>query len=267
MTAAALTPVAVTLLGLLVGSFLNVCIYRLPRGESVVWPGSRCPACGRALAWFENVPVLGWLALGGRCRTCRAAIPVHYPLVEAATGALFLAAFLVYGPTPLMVVRVAFLCALVVLFMIDLEHQILPDAITLPGIVLGFAASMFFAPGWQASLIGLAVGGLFPFLVAEAYFRLRGREGMGMGDFKMLAMVGAVLGWPLVWIVLILSCVLGIVIGGGALLLTRRGLATRIPFGTFIAVAAVVGVLAGEPVVAVYERLLDVYQAWAFSAL
>jgi leader peptidase (prepilin peptidase)/N-methyltransferase len=265
MTAPMLAPVVVTLLGLLVGSFLNVCIYRLPRGESVVWPGSRCPACRRALAWFENVPVVGWLALGGRCRTCRARIPAHYPLVEAVTGVLFLAAFLVYGPTPLLAVRAAFLCALVVLFMIDLEHQILPDAITLPGVVLGLAASVFLPPGWQASLLGLAVGGLFPFLVAEAYFRLRGREGMGMGDFKMLAMVGAVLGWPLVWIVLILSCVLGIIIGGGALVVTRRGLATRIPFGTFIAVAAAVGTLLGDPAVVVYERLLDAYQVWVFG--
>ena len=265
MTTSVLVPVTVALFGLLVGSFLNVCIYRLPRGESVVWPGSRCPACGRALAWFENVPVVGWLALRGRGRTCRAAIPVHYPVVEAVTGALFLAAFLVYGLTPLMVVRAAFLCALVVLFMIDLEHQILPDAITLPGVVLGLAASFLLPPGWQSSLIGLAVGGLFPFLVAEAYFRLRGREGMGMGDFKMLAMVGAVLGWPLVWIVLILSCLLGIVIGGGALLVTRRGLATRIPFGTFIAVAAGVAVLAGDPMLALYERMLDAYQAWAFG--
>lgn len=265
MTTPLLVPVAVTLLGLLVGSFLNVCIYRLPRGESVVWPGSRCPACGRALAWFENVPVVGWLALRGRCRTCRAAIPFHYPVVEAVTGALFLAAFLVYGLTPLMVVRVAFLCALIVLFVIDLEHQILPDVITLPGVVLGFAASVLLPPGWQSSLIGLAVGGLFPFLVAEAYFRLRGREGMGMGDFKMLAMVGAVLGWPLVWIVLILSCLLGIVIGGGALLVTRRGLATRIPFGTFIAVAAAIAVLAGEPVLGFYARVLAAYQSWAFG--
>jgi leader peptidase (prepilin peptidase)/N-methyltransferase len=265
MTMPLLTPVVVTLLGLLVGSFLNVCIYRLPRGESVVWPGSRCPACGRGLAWFENVPVLGWLALRGRCRTCRAPIPAHYPVVEAVTGALFLAALLVYGPTPLLAVRVAFLCALVVLFMIDLEHQILPDPITLPGVVLGLAASVLLAPGWQSSLIGLAVGRLFPFLVAEVYFRLRGREGMGMGDFKMLAMVGAVLGWPLVWVVLILSCLLGIVIGGGALLVTRRGLSTRIPFGTFIAVAAGVATLAGGPLLAVYERVLAAYQSWAFG--
>lgn len=251
--------------GLLVGSFLNVCIYRLPRGQSVVWPGSRCPACGRALAWFENVPVLGWLALRGRCRTCRAPIPVSYPLVELATAGLFLAALLVYGLTPLLAVRLALISALVVLFAIDWQHQILPDAITLPGVVVGFTVSLFLPPGWTSSLLGLVVGGLFPFLVAEAYFRLRGREGMGMGDFKMLAMVGAFLGWPLVWIVLILSCLLGIIVGGGALLVTRRGLATRIPFGTFIAVAALVGVLAEGPMLRAYDGVLNAYQAWAFG--
>ena len=257
---------AVVAFGLVIGSFLNVCIYRLPRGKSVVWPGSRCPACGRALVWYENVPVLGWLVLRGRCRTCRAPIPVSYPLVEAATAGLFLAALQVYGPTPLLAVRLALVCALVALFVIDWCHQILPDAITLPGVVVGFAASLFLPPGWMSSLLGLAVGGLFPFLVAEAYFRLRGREGMGMGDFKMLAMVGAFLGWPLVWIVLILSCLLGIVVGGGALLVTRRGLATRLPFGTFIAVASLVGVLAGGPVLRVYDGVLNAYQSWAFGA-
>jgi leader peptidase (prepilin peptidase)/N-methyltransferase len=252
-------------LGLIVGSFLNVLIYRRPRGESVVWPGSHCPACRRSLAWFENVPVLGWLALRGRCRTCRASIPATYPLVEAATGGLFLLGLLVYGPTLLLGVRLLFICALVVLFAIDWEHQILPDAITLPGIVVGVSASAFLPPGWASSLFGFAVGGLFPFLVAEAYFRLRGREGMGMGDFKMLAMVGAFLGWPLAWIVLILACLLGIVVGGGTLLVTRRGLATHVPFGTFIAVAALAGVLAEGPILRAYKGAFAVYQAWVFG--
>ena len=260
-----ITGLVALVFGLVVGSFLNVCIYRLPRGESVVWPGSRCPACGHGLAWFENVPVVAWLVLGGKCRTCRAAIPATYPLVEAATGVLFVAVVSVYGLIPLLGVRLLFVCALVVLFVIDWQYQVLPDTITLPGVVVGLLASLFLPPGGVSALVGLAVGGLFPFFVAEGYFRLRGREGMGMGDFKMLAMVGAFLGWPLVWIVLILSCVFGIVIGGGALLATRRGLATRIPFGTFIAVAALVVVLAEVAVLRVSETVLDVYQTWVFG--
>ena len=255
----------ITIVGLLIGSFLNVCIHRLPRRESVVWPGSRCPACARALSWYENIPVLSWLVLRGRCRTCGAPIAFTYPLIEAVTAGLFLAAFLTYGPTWFLVPRLVFLCAIVVLFVIDWQHQVLPNVITLPGIAVGFAFSLGFPPGWQSSLLGLVIGGVFPFLVAEAYFRLRGREGMGMGDFKMLAMVGAFLGWPLVWIVLILSCALGIVIGGGALLLTRKGFGTRLPFGTFIAVASLVGVLAGDTVVEVYDSAIDAYSEWAFG--
>ena len=129
--------------------------------------------------------------------------------------------------------------------------------------MIGFVASLFLPPGWRSSLTGLLIGGLFPFLVAEAYLRIRGREGMGMGDFKMLAMVGAFLGWPLVWLTLILACVLGIVIGGGALLLSRRGLATRIPFGTFIAVAALICAYAEGPVMRLYEQALHSYLSWA----
>ena len=249
--------------GACVGSFLNVCIYRLPRNESLAWPASHCASCHRPLSWYENVPLASWLALGGRCRTCKAPITPRYPIVEAVTAALFAGALVVYGPTPLLAVRLLFIAMLVVLFAIDLEHFILPNVITLPGVVIGFAASLWLPPGWRDSLIGLLAGGLFPFLVAEAYLRIRGREGMGMGDFKMLAMVGAFLGWPLVWVTLLLACLLGIVIGGGALLVSRRGMATRIPFGTFIAVAALLCVFWGEPLADAYAGLLEAYLRWA----
>ena len=250
-------------IGLVVGSFLNVCIYRLPREESLAWPASHCTTCNRPLSWYENIPILSWAALRGRCRTCKSPIAIRYPIVELITGLLFLAGYLAIGLTPLLGVRLLFACAMVVLFAIDLEHQILPNEITLPGIVIGFVCAFFLPPGWKSALIGLLVGGLFPFLIAEAYLRIRGREGMGMGDFKMLAMVGAFLGWPLVWITLILSCVLGIVIGGGALLISRRGMATRIPFGTFIAVAALVCAYLEGPVLGLYARAVQAYLTWA----
>ena len=249
--------------GLVIGSFLNVCIYRLPRDESIAWPGSHCTSCNRALAWYENIPVLSWTVLRGRCRTCHSPISIQYPIVEAVTGALFLAGYYAFGLTPLLPVRLLFACAMVVLFVIDLEHQILPNEITLPGIVIGFVLSFFLPPGWWSSLLGLLIGGLVPFLIAEVYARLRGREGMGMGDFKMLAMVGAFLGWKLVLLTLILACVLGIVIGGGALLVSRRGFETRIPFGTFIASAALTCAYAEEPMLRLYERLIRAYLTWA----
>jgi leader peptidase (prepilin peptidase)/N-methyltransferase len=261
--ALALAPFFITALGLVIGSFLNVCIYRLPRNESVAWPGSHCTTCNRALSWYENIPVASWVVLGGRCRTCRQPIAMRYPIVEAITGALFLAGYFVFGLTPLLAVRLLFTCAMIVLFAIDLEHQILPNEITLPGIVIGLACSVFLPPGWKSSLLALLVGGLFPFLIAEVYARVRGKEGMGMGDFKMLAMVGAFLGWPMVWLVLILSCALGIVIGGGSLLVSRRGFGTRIAFGTFIAVAALIGSYAEGSVLGVYQHALRAYLAWA----
>ena len=263
MTTDVIAPLFLTATGLVIGSFLNVCIYRLPRNESVAWPGSHCTSCNRALSWYENIPVVSWTVLRGRCRTCGSRISMQYPIVEAVTGALFLAGYYAFGLTPLLPVRLLFACAMVALFAIDLEHQILPNEITLPGIVIGFVASFFLPPGWQSSLIGLLVGGLFPFLIAELYARVRGQEGMGMGDFKMLAMVGAFLGWPIVWLTLILACILGIVIGGGALLISKRGLATRIPFGTFIAVAALICAYAEDPVLRLYEQALRAYLTWA----
>lgn len=249
--------------GLIVGSFLNVVICRLPHGASLMWPTSHCTACDRPLSWFENVPIVSWLVLRGRCRTCHARISAQYPIVEAATGALFVAGYYAFGLTPLLAVRLLFACAMVVLFAIDFEHQILPNEITLPGIVAGFVLSIFLPPGWKSSLIGLMVGGLFPFLVAEIYLRVRGREGMGMGDFKMLAMVGAFLGWPLAWVTLIVACVLGIVIGGGALIISRRGMETRIPFGTFIAVAALLCAFADTTMVRAYQEAVRAYLRWA----
>src|SRR2546428_6049618 len=133
--------------GAIVGSFLNVCIHRLPRGTSIVFPPSACPACGRALSWYDNVPVFSYAALGGRCRTCATSIAWRYPIVELITAAMFAAAWWYYGPGLLLVSRLLFGCILIVLFAIDLEHQILPNVITIPGIVIGFALSVFTEPG------------------------------------------------------------------------------------------------------------------------
>ena len=151
--------VAAAVFGAVVGSFLNVCIYRLPRGTSIVWPASACARCGRTLAWFENVPVVSYVALRGRCRTCGEPISPRYPIVETITAAMFALGWWYYGPGVLLASRLVLGCALIVLFEIDREHQILPHAITLPGIVVGFAFSFFTEPGWQASLEGLLLGG------------------------------------------------------------------------------------------------------------
>jgi leader peptidase (prepilin peptidase)/N-methyltransferase len=239
----------VAVVGLCVGSFLNVCIYRLPRRESLVHPRSRCTSCGRQLTSLDNIPVFSWLALRGRCRTCGAAVSAMYPIVEIVTAAVFVAAYALYGLTPLGVVRVAFACALIVLFVIDLQHRILPNAITLPGIVIGFLCSLFLPPGWRDSLIGIVVGGGILFTIAEAYYRVRGVEGLGMGDVKLLGMIGAFLGWKLVILTLILSSLVGSVVGLGLISSGRGDMKLALPFGTFLAIGAVFAATWGDPIV------------------
>jgi len=239
-------------LGLIVGSFLNVCIYRLPRRESINWPGSHCTACNRPLSWYENVPVISWLVLRGRCRTCGERISIIYPLVELITCSLFVAGYVIYGWTPMLAVRLAFACAMVVLFAIDLRHHLLPNVITVPGIVIGFLLSLFLPPGWKASLIGLIAGGGVLFAIAEGYYRLRGVEGLGMGDVKMLSMIGAFLGWKLMLVTLILGSFAGSLIGVGVIALGRGGMKAALPFGTFLAVGALTAAVVGDPLVEWY---------------
>ena len=241
-----LTLLLLGVLGLVVGSFLNVCIYRLPRGQSVNWPASRCTTCDRSLAWYENIPVVSWVVLRGRCRTCGERISVMYPIVEVITAALFIAGYVIYGWTPLLAVRLAFTCAMIVLFVIDLQHYLLPNVITVPGIVIGFALSLVLPPGWKASLIGLIAGGGLLFAIAEAWYRFRGIEGLGMGDVKMLAMIGAFLGWKLMLVTLVLSSFAGSLIGVGAIALGRGGMKSMLPFGTFLAVGALTAAVAGD---------------------
>jgi leader peptidase (prepilin peptidase) / N-methyltransferase len=246
--------VFIGLLGLAIGSFLNVCIYRLPLGKSLAYPPSACPTCGRALSWFENVPVVAWLALGGKCRTCRTAISPVYPLVEVFTGLMFVWGWLHYGPSWLLVSHLLFGCSLVVLFFIDLEHQILPNVITLPGVVIGFLFALITPPGWVSSLIGILLGGLIPYGIAELYVRVRKEEGLGMGDVKMLAMIGAFLGWKLMLLTLVLASFMGAFVGI-AMMASRRGdMKSALPFGTFLTLATFVAMVEGSRMLAWYLR-------------
>jgi len=252
-------PIALTFFaafGAVVGSFLNVVIYRLPLGKSVVWPASGCPHCSRELSWYENIPVLSWIALRGRCRTCGGPISIRYPLIEALTGVMFALAFWFYGPGALLFSRLIFGCALVVLFAIDLEHQLLPNAITLPGIVIGFIFSLFTEPGWLSSLIGILVGGGVLWGMAEAYYRVRHEEGLGMGDVKMLAMVGAFLGWQLTLLTLMLASFSGTFIGLFFIVTKRGGMKYALPFGTFLALGAAAAATVGPSIITWYMGLL-----------
>jgi len=238
----------IAVFGLCIGSFLNVCAYRLPLGESVVHPRSRCTSCGRMLSWFDNLPVVSWVALRGRCRTCGEPVSWMYPAVEIVTALVFAVTYLTYGLTLLSLVRVIFGCALIVLFVTDLQHKILPNVITLPGIVIGFVCSIFLPPGWVSSLIGILVGGGVLFAIAEVYYRVRGQEGLGMGDVKLLGMIGAFLGWKLVLLTLVFASFTGSLAGGMLIASGRGGMKYALPFGTFLAVGALFAATWGDPI-------------------
>jgi leader peptidase (prepilin peptidase) / N-methyltransferase len=241
------------LFGLLIGSFLNVVIYRLPRGQSLVTPPSTCPGCGTRIRPFDNVPVLSWVLLGGKCHTCRAPISIQYPLVEFVTGALFLLVAWATPAGPLLAARLLLVVILIVLFGIDLHHQILPNVITLPGIVIGFLFSLLGPPGWTNSLLGIALGGGVLYAIAAAYYLVRREEGLGMGDVKMLAMIGAFLGWKAVLVTLILSSFAGALVGIGIIAFTKGTMRLALPFGTFLSLGALAAMLVGEPLVTWYS--------------
>ena len=248
-------PVAIVMLsvlGLAVGSFLNVCIVRLPRGQSVVTPASHCQSCGRSLRWFDNVPVLGWVMLRGRCRACDAPISPVYLIVELVTPLLFLAQYSQVGWGALLAVRLVFSSAMVVLFVIDLQHRILPNLITVPGIGVGLAVALVVEPGWRAAVLGVLIGGGGLLLIAEIYYRLRHEEGLGMGDVKMLAMIGAFLGWQQMLVTLLLASLLGSVVGIGMIALGLGDSKYALPLGSFLALAAIVTTATGDPIVQWY---------------
>ena len=250
---AVLLAVYATGMGLIVGSYLNVVIHRLPREESTVLPRSRCPSCGAAIAAYDNVPLLSYLWLGGRCRSCKARISPRYPLIEALTGGLFLACFLRFGPT-LEAVAGALFCALMVaLGAIDAEHYLLPDRITLPGIALGLAFSPWLSwSGIGAALIGAALGAGILLALWWGWLVLRKEEGLGLGDVKMLAMVGAFLGWKGVLVTLFAGALAGSIVGLVLMSRGEAGMKTRLPFGTFLAAGGVLALFAGPAIARYY---------------
>ena len=240
--------------GALIGSFLNVCIYRLPREKSIVWPASACPHCNRNLSWYENIPIVSYLVLWGRCRTCKKPISGRYPLVEALTALMFAAAWTYYGPGVLLASRLILGCALIVLFAIDLEHHLLPDVITLPGIVIGFIFSLIVGPGAIESLLGILLGGGILYVIAEVYYRVRREEGLGMGDVKMLAMIGAFVGWRLTLVTLMMASFAGSIIGVLMIAMRRGSLKYALPFGTFLAMGAALAATVGQSLLDWYLR-------------
>ena len=244
------------LFGAAVGSFLNVCIWRLPRGESIVFPASHCPACNFKIPFYDNIPILSYLALGGRCRSCKGRISPQYPLVELVNGLLTLFLLLKFGPGLTFLVLFVFCSALVAITFIDLEHQIIPDVISLPGVVVGFACS-FILPwlGWKSSLIGILLGGGSLLIVAYGYEFLTKKEGLGGGDVKLLAMMGAFLGWRSVPFIIFAASLVGSVIGVGIMLAQKKDTKLAIPFGPFLSFGAVLYIFYGRQIITWYFSL------------
>jgi leader peptidase (prepilin peptidase)/N-methyltransferase len=248
----------VALFGALVGSFLNVVIVRLPEeGASIVFPASHCPVCKKAISWYDNIPLVSFLFLRGRCRQCGARISWRYPLVEAAMALIALALYQHFGFTLLFPVYFLFCAALLAVIFIDVQHQIIPDMISLPGIVLGFGLS-FVNPlvSWQESGLGILFGGGSFYLVALGYYLLTRREGMGGGDIKLLAMIGAFLGWQSLPFVVFGSSLLGTVVGVGAMIQQGKGGKTVIPYGPFLAVAAMLHLFFSQEIYQLFVRFV-----------
>ncbi len=251
MTPEAATLVVALVFGLCVGSFLNVVIARLPEGASIVSPGSKCPRCDTPIRWYDNVPLLSFAVLRARCRQCAAPISWRYPLVELATGILFVLVLLARGPGIGLVPGLLLASALVVVTGIDLDHQIIPDVVSLPGIVVGVALSLLTgAPRWLDALIGVLVGGGLFFVIIVA-----SGGGMGGGDMKLAAMLGAFLGWQGLLVAMLLAALTGGLVAVVLLALGRKGRKDPVPFGPFLALGGMVAFL--------YEdRLID----WYFGA-
>jgi leader peptidase (prepilin peptidase)/N-methyltransferase len=266
--------------GLIVGSFLNVCILRIPLSESIVLPPSHCPSCSTAIKPYDNIPVVSWLVLAGRCRKCKARISAMYPMVELATGLLFLACYLVFGINAEALKWAVFAALLIVLTITDLRERILPDKVNFAGLGVGLLLSFFTRPAdgtalWLANrlfaypppeavlsfadaLIGAGVASGLLWLVAEGYFRARGREGMGLGDVKMMAMAGAFLGLQRALLTILVGSLLGSIIGVAVISIGRKGRDFELPFGTFLGSGAMLVVFFGSSALHWYRAFAHV---------
>jgi leader peptidase (prepilin peptidase)/N-methyltransferase len=249
--------------GAIVGSFLNVCIYRIPQGLSIVRPASRCQSCGIPIKFYDNIPIVSYLILLGKCRSCGVKLSVRYPLVELLNAVLYLAVFNRFGASSpwILLAYFTFVSALIVIFFIDIDHQIIPDGITLPGILIAIIAGSTVLPdpfsvmdllGWRSSLIGCLAGGGSFYLIAVTGRLILKKDAMGGGDIKMMAMVGGVLGWKGVFLTTFMGSLLGSVVGISLIMLKGKEWGSRIPFGPYLAAGALVSLFYGQDIVMWY---------------
>jgi len=244
--------------GLIVGSFLNVCIYRLPRRDSIISPRSHCPQCNKPIPWYDNIPLLSFLLLKGKCRFCGSQISYIYPLVEFVTASLFLITYLKWSLSLQLVIDLLFICILIPLLFIDLFHYILPNSITIPGLIIGFVLSFINQRiSWLDSLLGILLGAGMLLSISIFYHYVKKMEGMGMGDVKMIAMIGAFLGWKLTLLTVILGSFLGALVGITIIIKTKEGLKKQLPFGSFLSLAALISLFYGQQLINSYQGLIS----------
>jgi leader peptidase (prepilin peptidase)/N-methyltransferase len=249
--------VIIFIFGLCIGSFMNVCIYRLPIKKSIIYPGSACPECGIDIPFYDNIPVISYLLLRGRCRACGAGIPLRYIVIEIMGGAFAVLTYLRYGLSWEALIYYGFIASLLVITYIDIDFQIIPDGISLPGILIGFSAS-FLLPEitFKESLSGILIGGGSLYVIAWGYHSITGKEGMGGGDIKLLAMIGAFVGWQGVLFTVFTASAVGTVSGVLVMLHQKGGLKLAIPFGPFLSIGAIAYIFIGPDLISWYFALL-----------
>ncbi|MDL2286521.1 prepilin peptidase [Desulfococcaceae bacterium OttesenSCG-928-F15] len=245
------------IIGAMVGSFLNVCILRLPKDESIAFPPSHCTSCDQPIAFYDNIPIFSWLILRGKCRNCKDKISSRYILVETLTALLAAALVWRFGMQPITFVYFVFVAALVVVTFIDLDHRIIPDIISVPGVAIGFCSAGWFI-GFLNSAIGILIGGGSLFALAFFYRLFTGRDGMGGGDIKLLAMIGAFIGWKGVLFTIFASSLSGALVGLIAMAVQKKGMKLAIPFGPFLSLGAVLYIFYGPMLIGWYLGLLSV---------
>jgi len=261
-----LFPLIIFIFGLAIGSFFNVGIYRIPRNKSLVFPPSHCPSCKKRIKPYDNIPVLSYIVLLGKCRYCKKPISLRYPLVELLTALLFVAATLKFGFTVALLRAVIFISFLIIVSFIDLEHQIAPFRLTIPGLALGLITSLFLPEKVLSSFVGMLLGGLFVFLawalwryflaaIFQVTLAIKQKEGIGWGDLPLTAMIGAFLGWEYLLVALFASIFSGTIIGLLIRIIKKGKAGEPIPFGPFLALGSLVGLFFGQTIINWYLNL------------
>jgi leader peptidase (prepilin peptidase) / N-methyltransferase len=251
--------IVIFVLGCCIGSFLNVCIYRIPASRSIIHPRSTCPQCNTLIKFYDNIPIVSYLLLMGKCRQCASKISVRYPMIEFLTGVLAYSCFIKFDLSIEAAVYFCFMAALIVISFIDIDHQIVPDSISLPAIPIGLISS-FILPSihFSEALIGMFVGGGILYFIAWSYQLITGKEGMGGGDIKLLAMIGAFIGWKGVLVVMFIASASGALVGVLLMLVAHKNMKYAVPFGPFLSIAAIVYVFNGPELIQWYYNSLTI---------